>query len=93
MADSKDLGQLIPPAEMAPAVPADATPEQCVAMWVDLVDATDEILLAALRSRLGPAGDVEAEYRRLYQEQMREHDRTVRHMFEELHRRLGHHGG
>ncbi len=45
------FGQLIPPPGLAPGPPVGATREQFVALWFDLVEATDEILLAALRSR------------------------------------------
>ena len=61
-------------------------------MWFDLVDATDEILLANLRSRAqsrrGGRG-----VPRVLRRQVAEHDRTVRHMLLELDRRRKNHGG
>jgi hypothetical protein len=87
-----DTGQLIPPSEMAPSVPAGTSREECIAMWFDLVDATDEILLANLRIQgLSPA-EVDAAYRECYARQVAEHDRTVRHMLLELDRRRKNHG-
>ena len=80
--------QLIPPPELAPGPPAGATREQCIAMWFDLVDATDQILLAALRSRLGSPDEVDAAYRQVYARQVEEHDKTVYHMLSEFDRRL-----
>ncbi len=60
-------------------------------MWVDLMDACEQFLLAELRCEIGPDGDLQAAYRRWYAEQMEEHDRTMLHMIEELHRRGGGH--
>jgi hypothetical protein len=84
-------GELIPPPDLAPPTPAGATPAECVAMWVDLVDACEQFLLAGLRREIGPEGDLQAAYRRWYAGQMEEHDRTVLHMMQELQRRGGGH--
>ena len=73
-------GQLIPPRELAPPVPSGATPQQCIAMWVDLMNACEQFLLAGLRREIGPDGDLKAAYRKWYAQQMEEHDRTVRRM-------------
>lgn len=85
-------GQLIPPAELAPAVPEGATPEQCIAMWVDLMNACEQFVLAGLRREIGPDGDLRAAYRQWYAEQMEEHDRMIMNLAEELDRRGGSHG-
>lgn len=79
--------QLIPPPELDSDLPDGLTAVQRIALWVDLMDAADELLLAGLRHKVGPNGDVMAAYRQWYNEQMEEHDRTIRHMLEELHRR------
>ncbi len=86
-------GELIPPPELAPQVPEDATPEQCIAMWVDLMNTCEQFLLAGLRREIGPKGDLKEAYRKWYAQQMEEHDRTVLHMMEELNRRGGRDGG
>lgn len=44
-------GQLIPPPEIAPEMPADATPTQCIAAWMDLMRCGDTFLLAGMRMR------------------------------------------
>jgi hypothetical protein len=82
---------LLPPPELAPSVPEGTTPQQCIAMWLDLLDACDQFLLAGLRREIGPDGDLKAAYRRWYAEQMEEHDRMIFHMAEEFTRRLSHH--
>ena len=86
-------GQLLPPPELTPPVPKNATPQQCIAMWAELVDVCEQFLLAGLRREIGPDGDLKAAYRKWYAEQMEEHDRTVQHMMEELKRRGGGHAG
>jgi hypothetical protein len=82
-------GQLIPPPDMAPPIPHRATPQQCVALWIDLMNACEQFLLAGLRREIGPEGDLRAAYRKWYAEQMEEHDRTVLRMMEEFRRRGG----
>ena len=80
MPQVNQTSQLIPPPELAPSVPADATREECIAAWLDLLDATDEIFLANLRGQgLSPA-EIEAAYRECYARQVEEHDRTVHRM-------------
>ena len=85
-------GQLIPPPGFEPQVPADATPEQCIRMWVDLMDAAEQFLLAGLRREIGPDGDLKAAYRKWYAEQMEEHDRMIRRMAQTPEQRRGDHG-
>jgi hypothetical protein len=84
-------GQLIPPPELALPVADGLPPERYIAMWVDLMDACEQFLLAGLRREVGAGGDVGIAYRHWYAEQMEEHDRTMRRMLEELNRREGHH--
>jgi hypothetical protein len=88
-----NTGQITSSIEMSPTVPAGATPEQCVALWFDLVDATDEILLANLRSSGRTPAEVQVAYRQCYARWVEEHDRTVHQMLSELARRETRHGG
>ena len=80
---------LIPPADLAPTVPEDSTPEECIALWVDLMNACEQFVLTGLRREIGPEGDLRAAYRRWYAEQMEEHDRDILYMMEQFHRRGG----
>ncbi|OHB72139.1 MAG: hypothetical protein A2V70_07480 [Planctomycetes bacterium RBG_13_63_9] len=82
-------GQLMPPPGCEPRVPEDATPEECIRIWVDLMDACEQFLLAGLRREIGPHGDLKAAYRRWYAEQMEEHDQMIRRMAERLNARGG----
>jgi len=49
----------------------------CVDQWLDLMHTCEVLLLAGMRRRIGPEGDLAAEYRRWYREQMREHDELL----------------
>jgi hypothetical protein len=86
------MNQLIPPPGMEPALPDNLTAEQHAAIWFDLMETADELLLAGLRHEVGPEGDVQAAYRRWYAQQMREHDRATRRAAENLYRRGVRHG-
>jgi hypothetical protein len=87
MSNSKYKNQLIPPPELAPSMPDDSTPAQRVAAWVDLMNASEQFVLAGLRRDVGKEGDLSTAYRAWYARQMEEHDQTVAHMLTELRRR------
>ena len=70
------------PPDLTPTVPESATPQQCIAMWVDLMNACEQFLLAGLRREIGPDGDLKAAYRKWYAEQMEEHDQMMWHLME-----------
>lgn len=72
------------PTSLEPQVSSDATPSQCVEMWIDLMNACDEFLLAALRREIGPDGDLQAAYRRWYWQQMEDHDQALFRMLRRL---------
>ena len=57
------VNQLLPDPDLAPSVPEGLTPEQRIALWVDLMEACDQFLFAGLRREVGPDGDVYAAYR------------------------------
>lgn len=58
----------------APALPADSTPQQRMAAWVDLMSMEERFLLTGLRRAIGPDGDLKAAYRQWYEQHMRERD-------------------
>jgi hypothetical protein len=79
--------------DLSPQFPENATPQMCIKAWLDLLDASEQFLLAGLRREIGPDGDLKAAYRQWYKEQMEEHDRMMYHMMEEFSKRGGDHGG
>jgi len=80
---------LIAPAELDPPGVAHLTPTQRIALWADLMEVCEQFLLAGLRRKVGPDGDVAAAYREWHKAHMMEHDRAMQHMLEELERRSG----
>ena len=85
--------ELIAPAGMEHSIPNSLTPDQRVAAWADLMDASEELLLAGLPRQIGPDGDLREAYRRWYVQQMEEHDQTMRDLANNLYRRGVRHGG
>jgi hypothetical protein len=81
-------GELLPPPDLAPPIPRATTPDEWLALWVDLMNTCEQFLLAGLRREIGPDGDLQAAYRRWYEQQMEEHDRMIIHMLQEFDRRL-----
>ncbi len=77
-------GQLIPPPDLAPSVPKDCTPQQCIALWLDLMRTADKLLMAGLRREVGPEGDIQAAYREWYAQDREQHDRTVARMMQKI---------
>jgi hypothetical protein len=77
------------PPDLSPTVPEDATPEECIRLWMDVMDASEQFLLAGLRREIGPDGDLKEAYRRWYAAEMEQHDRMIRHMMDQLKRRGG----
>lgn len=80
-------GQLIPPPEIAPHMPANATPQQCIAAWIDLLRCGDKLLMVGLRRDVGPGVDLNSAYRKWYEERRKEHDLDVVQLLHELYRR------
>ena len=79
-------GQLIPLPGMEVEMPADMTPQQGIAIWIEMMDAAYKLVLAGLRHEIGPDGDLNAAYRTWYAEQMLEHDEVVARVVERINR-------
>jgi hypothetical protein len=52
----------------------DLTPEQCLRLWFDLMETTDQLLRSGLEATLAPGEDFEQRYRQWHEEKAREHD-------------------
>jgi hypothetical protein len=77
---------------MMPPAPDGLDFDQRAALWVDLIDTGEELLLAGLRRDLGPQGDAVAAYRAWYAEQMADRDRYWRQFAARLARARVDHG-
>ena len=84
--------QLIPSAGMEASLPDHLTFDQPPALWADLLDASEELLLAGLSRQVGSEGDLREAYRRWYALRMEEHDQRMRHLAERLYQRGVRHG-
>ncbi len=62
---------------LEPSVPESLSFEHRAAIWVEVMDASEKLLLAGLARQIGPEGDLRAAYRAWYAQQMEEHDRAV----------------
>jgi hypothetical protein len=82
-----------PQPDLTPQIPDDTPMEIRAKIWLDLLDVSEQFLLAGLRREIGPEGDLKAAYRKWYKEQMEEHDKMMYHMMEEFSKRGGGHGG
>ena len=52
MSTARYKNQLIPPPELAPSMPEESSAEQRVAAWVDLMNASEQFVLAGLAATL-----------------------------------------
>jgi len=84
--------QLIPPPELAPPSIKHLPLEKRMQLWYELIDESEAFLLAGLRAKVGPDGDLPAAYREWYARHMEEHDRAQIAFALELSRREALHG-
>ncbi len=78
---------------VSPIAPAGNSPVPgCGAEWLDLLHTGEALLLAGLRRKVGPTGDLRAAYRRWYREQMDDHDHVVAQSYDRLDAAFGERG-
>jgi hypothetical protein len=83
------MTQLIPPPELAPSTSAELSMTQRVAAWFELMQFSEQFLLAGIRHRIGPDRDLREGVREWYRAEMEQHDRKLTHMLQQLARREG----
>jgi hypothetical protein len=54
-----------------------ATSADRIARWLDLMRTSDKLLLAGLRRKIGPDGDLNVAYQAWYDDHVRGHDAVV----------------
>ena len=86
---SKDneQNQLIPPPDQAPPSVKHLPFEKRIQLWRDLVDSCEALLLAGLRSRIGPDGDLKEACRQWSQRYSDEKEKRQIQFLENLSRR------
>lgn len=84
-------GQLIPPPELSPASTTPLSMPERVAAWFELMETGEQFLLAGIRHRIGPDGDLHEAMRCWYRGEMEQHDKKLVHLLEQLGRRERNH--
>jgi hypothetical protein len=79
--------QLIPPPELAPPSLRDWSDEEKVALWAQMVENGDQLVMAGLRDRVGPDGDPQAAFLEWLDRRTAEHDRALFQMITNLRQR------
>ena len=79
--------QLIPPPDLAPPSVKHLPLEERIELWGNLLDRCEAFLLAGLRDRIGPEGDLQAAYRQWYARYQQDHERATIQFLENLSRR------
>jgi hypothetical protein len=79
--------QLIPPPELAPPSIRHLPPKEKVALWAQMVDEGDQLVMAGLRRRVGPDGDAQTAFLQWLDRRNAEHDRAIVRMITEMRRR------
>jgi hypothetical protein len=79
--------QLIPPPDLAPPSVKHLPLEKRIELWTELLDENEALLLAGLRAKIGPDGDLKEAYRQWYRRHMEDHDRMQAALAENLSRR------
>ena len=79
--------QLIPPPAFAPPGVKHLPLAKRIELWSELVEENEALLLASLRARIGPDGDLKAAYRDWQGRRLEEHDRKLVALLENLSRR------
>ncbi len=77
MAEHDKPGQLIPPPELSPPPTRATSPTERIVAWCDLMNTCEAFLLAGLRRKIGPDGDIRSAYRDWYRRQCEEKDRRI----------------
>jgi len=65
----------------------DLPDEEKIALWAQMVEDGDQLLMAGLRDRVGPNGDPQAAFLEWLGRRTAEHDRAFVHMITNLRRR------
>ena len=78
--------QLIPPPDLAPPSVKHLSLEKRIELCADLVDSCEAFLLAGLRSRVGPDGNLQAAYRQWYARCLEDRERAQVQFLENLSR-------
>jgi hypothetical protein len=86
-------GELIPPPELGHALPTGLSQAECVAIYLDLLEASEQMLIAGLRATLPPGANLHAAVRQCHDRQSDDHYRSLVQMAERFNKIESSHGG
>lgn len=78
--------ELLPPPGLDHPLPKNLTAAQRVAIYVDLLETTEQMLIAGLKARMPPGSDIREAVRRVYERQSAEHVASLERIAERIHR-------
>jgi hypothetical protein len=80
------VAQLLPPPDLDHQLPKNLSRDMLVGMWLDVLEASDLMLLAGLEATLSPGSSVQEAYQRWYDEYSRDHFDMLERMAERFNR-------
>ncbi|MGQ0633056.1 MAG: hypothetical protein ACT4QC_00445 [Planctomycetaceae bacterium] len=86
-------GQLIPPPEFDHPLSESLSMEERVALWLDLLEASEQMLIAGLRATLPDGADLRDAVRQVYERQSEEHFHALERIAEHFQLLEAEHGG
>lgn len=72
---------------LPPSLTEGLTSGQCVQLWLHMTEAYSNLVIAAIKMKVGESGDWRSPYRQWYAAEMEKHDHELVHMLQELSRR------
>jgi hypothetical protein len=84
--------ELIPPFEIDHPLSGNLSRDQLASLWLDVLEAGDEMLMAGIKAQLPPGGDARSAYRDWCEQYAREHLDMLERMAQRFNRVLERHG-
>jgi hypothetical protein len=85
-------GQLLPPAELDHPLPEHLTIGERIAVYCDLLEASEQMLIAGLEATLPAGSDIREAVREVYERQSAEHVASLERIAERINRLEAEHG-
>jgi hypothetical protein len=85
--------QLIPPPDLDHPLPDDLSREQLVALWLEILETSDQLLRAGMQATVPAGVDLVDAYRNWCDQYDREHFEMLERMAERFSRAQAEHGG
>lgn len=90
--DSGMAHELIPPRGLDHPPPGGLSRERLVALWLEMIETSDQMLMAGFRATLPSEAEARDAFRRWYEQYYREHYEHLQRMAERFNRLSQNHG-